>query len=170
MKQYHEILTSLDTNQQQAATIDKNAVIAAGAGSGKTRVLSARYVHLVVERGLAVDQILTLTFTTKAAAEMYSRIHATLRETDHPNARAALESFHLAKIQTIDSFCNAVARSACRSYGVSPDFSIDADQARRLAESLALAFSSSTGQAARFRICSRTTPWRISRPPFLPKP
>ena len=97
MKQYHEILTSLDTNQQQAATIDKNAVIAAGAGSGKTRVLSARYVHLVVERGLAVDQILTLTFTTKAAAEMYSRIHATLRETDHPNARAALESFHLAK-------------------------------------------------------------------------
>ncbi|HOU37833.1 MAG TPA: UvrD-helicase domain-containing protein [Treponemataceae bacterium] len=140
MKQYHEILTSLDTNQQQAATIDKNAVIAAGAGSGKTRVLSARYVHLVVERGLAVDQILTLTFTTKAAAEMYSRIHATLRETDHPNARAALESFHLAKIQTIDSFCNAVARSACRSYGVSPDFSIDADQARRLAESLALAF------------------------------
>ncbi len=133
-------MASLDANQQAATTIGKNAVIAAGAGSGKTRVLSARFIHLVVDRGLAVDEILTLTFTTKAAAEMYSRIHATLQETDHQNARAALDSFHLARIQTIDSFCNAVARSACRSYGVSPDFSIDADQARNLAESLALAF------------------------------
>ncbi|HHU35843.1 MAG TPA: UvrD-helicase domain-containing protein [Treponema sp.] len=140
MNNYQEIMQSLDKNQFEAATISKNAVIAAGAGSGKTRVLAARYIHLIVERGFTVDQILTLTFTTKAAAEMYSRIHTTLRETDHPNAKAALDSFHLAKIQTIDSFSNAITRSACRNYGVSPDFSIEADQARHLAETLALPF------------------------------
>lgn len=140
MKQYQDMIDSLDTNQRAAATMRKNAVIAAGAGSGKTRVLSARFVHLIVERGFTIDQILTLTFTTKAAAEMYSRIHGTLQETDHPNARKALESFHLAKIQTIDSFCNAIARSASRAWGVSPDYSIEADQAQLLAENLALTF------------------------------
>lgn len=140
MRQYQDMIDSLDTNQRAAATMKTNAVIAAGAGSGKTRVLSARFVHLIVERGFTVDQILTLTFTTKAAAEMYSRIHGTLQETDHPNARKALESFHLAKIQTIDSFCNAIARSASRAWGVSPDYSIEADQAQLLAENLALTF------------------------------
>ncbi len=140
MKQYQDLLDSLDTNQRAAATVQSNAVIAAGAGSGKTRVLSARFVHLIVERGFTVDQILTLTFTTKAAAEMYSRIHATLQETDHPNAKKALESFHLAKIQTIDSFCNAIARSSCRAWGVSPDYSIEAEQAQILADTLALTF------------------------------
>lgn len=140
MKQYQDLIDSLDTNQRAAATMKTNAVIAAGAGSGKTRVLSARYIHLIVERGFTVDQILTLTFTTKAAAEMYSRIHATLQETDHPNARKALESFHLAKIQTIDSFCNSIARSACRAWGIAPDFSIDSDQAKKLAGNLALTF------------------------------
>lgn len=138
MKTYRELIESLDPDQRSAATIGTDAVIAAGAGSGKTRVLAARYVHLVVEKGIPVDEILALTFTRKAAAEMYARIYATLRELDHPAAREAIAVFYKARIDTIDAFCNAVVRSASRRYGIAPDFSIDNDRAQELAERLAL--------------------------------
>ena len=55
----------LDAAQELAVKIDKNAVVSAGAGSGKTRVLAERFAHLVLEKHLAVDEILTLTFTKK---------------------------------------------------------------------------------------------------------
>lgn len=140
MKKYEELVNELDENQRAAARAEGNSVVAAGAGSGKTRVLAARYVHLVVEKGIDVDSILALTFTRKAAAEMYSRIYATLREIDHPLARDAVANFHLARIDTIDAFCGSVARSACRRYGVSPDFTVDNDEAKILARDLALPF------------------------------
>ena len=140
MQTYETLIAGLDANQQAAARIGANAVIAAGAGSGKTRVLAARYVHLIVKGGIAVDEILALTFTRKAAAEMYTRIYATLREIDDPAARNAVKNFHLARIDTIDAFCNSIARNACRNYGVSPDYQIDDKEARRLAEELALPF------------------------------
>jgi len=140
MKTYEQLIAELDENQRLASRIDTNAVIAAGAGSGKTRVLAARFVYLIVEKGIPVDEILALTFTKKAASEMYGRIYSTLREIDHPAAREAVMSFHLARIDTIDAFCNSIARSACRRYGISPDFEIDNDAATQLAEELALPF------------------------------
>ena len=140
MKRYETFLEGLSANQREAATIGRNAVIAAGAGSGKTRVLAARFVHLVVNEGIPVESILALTFTRKAAAEMYARIHSTLREIDHPLARAATENFHRARITTLDSFSGSIARHACRSYGVTPDFSTDATEVSRMAEELALPF------------------------------
>lgn len=139
-RSYESIMNELAPSQRKAAEIGENAVIAAGAGSGKTRVLAARYLHLVIEREIPVDEILTLTFTRKAAAEMYSRIYATLRDTDHPLAAEAVNAFHLARIDTIDAFCNSVARNACRNYGIAPDFSIDNDRAQEIAEELALKF------------------------------
>ena len=45
------IMDSLNENQKNAVTVEKNSVIAAGAGSGKTKVLAARYVYFVVEKG-----------------------------------------------------------------------------------------------------------------------
>lgn len=140
MRSYESLMEELDATQRAAATVRGNAVIAAGAGSGKTRVLAARYAHLVVERGFPPSSILALTFTRKAAAEMYSRIHATLRDTDHPAAREAVANFSFARIDTIDSFCNSVARAACRSYGIAPEFSIDDERAESLADELALSF------------------------------
>ncbi len=140
MKTLQELLAELDPDQLAAATAERNAVIAAGAGSGKTRVLAARYVYLAVEREIPVDEILALTFTRKAAAEMYARIYGTLRDLDHPRAKDAIADFHRARIDTLDAFCNSIVRSACRRYGVSPDFTIDNDRARDLAESLALPF------------------------------
>jgi len=139
-KSYDSIMEQLDPNQRAAARISTNSVIAAGAGSGKTRVLAARYLYLVIEKGIPVDEIVALTFTRKAASEMYSRIYASLREVDHPLAEEAVNAFHLARIDTIDAFCNSIARNACRKYGISPDFAIDNDGATDLAESLALPF------------------------------
>ncbi|MCA1949048.1 MAG: UvrD-helicase domain-containing protein, partial [Treponema sp.] len=75
-------LNMLDDEQLAAYEADHNVVVSAGAGSGKTTVLSHRYVRLVRDKKLPVDSILTLTFTRKAAAEMFSRIYQKLSEID----------------------------------------------------------------------------------------
>ncbi|WP_147635227.1 UvrD-helicase domain-containing protein, partial [Treponema pectinovorum] len=56
--------------QQRAIESIKNTVVAAGAGSGKTTVLSQRFLNLVKKFNYSVDEILTLTFTKKATVEM----------------------------------------------------------------------------------------------------
>ncbi|MEE4262988.1 MAG: UvrD-helicase domain-containing protein [Desulfobacteraceae bacterium] len=58
-------------------------LIIAGPGSGKTRTLTARIHHLITERGIAANQILAVTFTNKAAAEMQQRLRYLLMD-DHP--------------------------------------------------------------------------------------
>ena len=68
-------MAQLNKEQEKAVYQMNNAVVAAGVGSGKTFVLAQRYAHLILEKGFTVDQILTLTFTNKAAAEMYQRIY-----------------------------------------------------------------------------------------------
>jgi len=127
-----------DKDQRAAIDSDRNTVVAAGAGSGKTRVLAERYLRLVTERGLDLDSILTLTFTRKAQAEMYDRIYRRLSETQHPRAREQLEFFDTARISTLDSFCTALVRGACHRYGVSPDFSVDEVRLQRAAVEVAV--------------------------------
>ena len=68
----------LDDAQMNALKVQGNAVIAAGAGSGKTQVLATRFAWLIMTGQAKVDEILTLTFTNKAASEMYQRIYQTL--------------------------------------------------------------------------------------------
>ncbi|MDR2746685.1 MAG: UvrD-helicase domain-containing protein [Treponema sp.] len=132
----------LNPEQQRAVDCDRNAVAAAGAGSGKTSVLASRYVRLIKD-GLGVDQILTLTFTRKAAAEMYSRIYGALREESRTAGEgdlAALADFFHARIQTLDSYCAYIVRQGASRYGIRPDFSIDNEGARELAERESLPF------------------------------
>ena len=56
------------------------AVVVAGAGSGKTTVMAARVVYLVATGQVTPDQVLGLTFTTKAASELASRVRIALRD------------------------------------------------------------------------------------------
>ncbi|MBN2653069.1 MAG: UvrD-helicase domain-containing protein [Spirochaetales bacterium] len=115
------------TEEQKEAiyTVDKNLVVSAGAGSGKTTVLSARYEYLI-DSGLAgVDEILTLTFTEKAASEMKSRIRQDLAKSSNPKVAKELLNFRNAEISTIDSFCRRVVINANQDLGLPDTFSSD---------------------------------------------
>ncbi|MDR3302132.1 MAG: UvrD-helicase domain-containing protein [Spirochaetaceae bacterium] len=131
----------LISEQKKAIVLPCNVIVAAGAGSGKTSVLSARFVHLIVEKGFRVEEILTLTFTNKATNEMYERIyHSLSKKKDNKRAERAITDFHKAKIRTIDSFCADIARLGASYYGVSPDFKSDNEAIIRLAKESALSF------------------------------
>ncbi|MDR1240129.1 MAG: UvrD-helicase domain-containing protein [Treponema sp.] len=135
------ILAGLDPKQRAAVQSESNAVVSAGAGSGKTRVIASRYAWLVMEKGIPVEEIITLTFTNKAVNEMYRRIYGLLAaQTDNPKACEAAANFNRATIVTLDSFCTGVARIAARRYGIRPDFVCDPEGARRLAMESALPF------------------------------
>ena len=135
-----ELLSAMDEEQKRAVTLQINGAVAAGAGSGKTKVLASRYVWLVVEKKLKVDEILTLTFTNKAVSEMYSRIYRYLLEQPDIKAKDALKNFHKARISTLDSFSANIARTASARYGISPDFISDETALRDLARKAALRF------------------------------
>lgn len=129
----------LDDDQTRAIRASA-AVVSAGAGSGKTSVLTQRYARLVAEDHVPVDQILALTFTRKAAGEMYERIHAELRSRDTPFVREQLARFEQSAISTLDSFSAAIVRDGCTAYGIPPTFAIDEDAVADAAEQKALAF------------------------------
>ena len=122
--------------QKRVINTDVSAVVAAGAGSGKTTVLARRFVRLVVEKETPVEKILTLTFTKKATNEMFERIYRFLaeeKETAGPRETALLEKalgdFYKARIETLDAYCAAVVRSAPSGTGLSPDFAEDMERA-----------------------------------------
>ncbi|AEC02638.1 UvrD-helicase domain-containing protein [Parasphaerochaeta coccoides] len=128
----------LDDNQRRAVDCDSNCVVSAGAGSGKTTVLTYRFIRLLIEGKAHADQILTLTFTRKAAAEMHERIHALVSSLrDDPLMASELARFPQAQISTLDSFCSAIVRSDCIRYGITGDFSIDDDATTRFASVVA---------------------------------
>jgi len=143
----------LNKEQQAAAFCTENAVVAAGAGSGKTRVLANRFAWLLTEKdfktdeSVKIDEILTLTFTKKAAAEMFRRIHSLLtgiaeNETGYKaeKARQALDDFIHARIQTLDSYSASIVRQSASRYGISPDFTIDQERCRQIAMEESLPF------------------------------
>ena len=76
-----EIIDGLNDEQSQSVTLHdaQNALILAGAGSGKTRVLTHRIAYLVTQKNTYTDAILAVTFTNKAAKEMRERLEVLLR-------------------------------------------------------------------------------------------
>jgi ATP-dependent exoDNAse (exonuclease V) beta subunit len=131
---------SNDKDQEAAIGSLQNTVVTAGAGSGKTTVLVNRFVRLLETQDASIDEILTLTFTNKAAAEMYERIYKALLAAENPRLKQALLDFHKAQISTIDSFSAQVARASAARFGLPPDFIIDEEAAGRLAGETALDF------------------------------
>lgn len=107
-------LTLLNANQQTAVTWEKGPLLVlAGPGSGKTKVLTTRIVRLVSESPDKRFRILGLTFTTKAADEMRSRIDTLISD---GRDRVALATFH--------SFAADVLRQHGSHVGFRPDFVI----------------------------------------------
>lgn len=125
-----------DAYQQMAIDSKLNTVVSAGAGSGKTAVLSLRFLDFVLNRGCEVKEILTLTFTKKATTEMSSRIYQRLKESAPDRAA----DFHTANIKTLDSYCSQVAKTGAHLYGITPDFTQDEESLKAKLNSMALPF------------------------------
>ena len=95
------LLTDLNPQQRQAAAhINGPLLILAGAGSGKTRVITTRIAHLIADHQVAADQILALTFTNKAAAEMRERANRLVRRNESPRT----STFHAFGVQVIKQY------------------------------------------------------------------
>jgi ATP-dependent helicase/nuclease subunit A len=103
-------------------------VVAAGAGSGKTRVLVERIVRLAAE-GVSPTRILAITFTEKAAAELKHRVVEQFRVLGMDQARRDAE---VAYISTIHGFCARMLREWAVEAGVDPGFGIIDDVERAL--------------------------------------
>lgn len=109
------------TPEQLAATdyLRKDACIVAGPGSGKTTVLVERYRRLVFEHNLDPRQILAITFTEKAAANMKAKLAEQFRH--DPIRRRDLES---APVSTIHGYCVRLLKENAIAAGVDPRFSV----------------------------------------------
>lgn len=98
--------------QRQAVETPGSVVIAAGAGSGKTRVLTARVVQ-ALKRGVRPQAIVVVTFTVAAAGELYARIHAAVvaqAACQGDRWAQVLSELPLMTVTTIDSLCARIAR------------------------------------------------------------
>ncbi|BDH08264.1 DNA helicase PcrA [Streptomyces seoulensis] len=117
------LLEGLNENQRAAvAHAGSPLLIVAGAGSGKTRVLTHRIAHLLAERHVHPGQILAITFTNKAAGEMKERVE----ELVGPRAGAMW-------VMTFHSACVRILRRESKRLGFTSSFSIyDAADSKRL--------------------------------------
>lgn len=116
------MLDNLTKEQKEAVTIiGRDICVNAGAGSGKTRVLVERFVHLVRGCNVPVNDILTITFTEKAANEMKVRIADTFKRY---GMKKEQEEVELAYISTIHGFCARLLRENAGEAMVDPQFDI----------------------------------------------
>jgi len=119
-----ELLVGLNPEQRRAVLHEGSPLlIVAGAGSGKTAVLTRRIAYLLAARDVGPGQVLAITFTNKAAAEMRERVVALVG----PRARSMW-------VSTFHSTCVRILRNqAALINGLNSNFSIyDADDSRRL--------------------------------------
>lgn len=107
-------LDTLNEPQREAVLCTEGPLLVlAGAGSGKTRVLTHRIAHLVVDLGVAPWQIMAITFTNKAAAEMRERLGQLMGG----YVRGMW-------VSTFHSMCVRILRSDCERLGFAPGFTI----------------------------------------------
>lgn len=113
----NDFLKDLNKEQKQAVEqTDGPIIILAGAGSGKTRVLIHKVLHLINAKNVPADNILMVTFTNKAAAEMKERIAAKVGTSQKP------------LVATFHSLCAKILRIDGKEIGLSPKFIIYDDQ------------------------------------------
>ncbi|HNR33955.1 MAG TPA: UvrD-helicase domain-containing protein [Candidatus Hydrogenedentes bacterium] len=121
--------------QQRAVTsMQKTLCVDAGAGSGKTRVLIERIVYLIEEQNADLDEIVAITFTDKAAAEMKTRLRQAFRMKAPLDSAEGMTRWRdlerrveTARIGTIHSFCGNLLREHALHIGTDPDFAVMAE-------------------------------------------
>ena len=123
-----------DQQQQPVMTRGGDVVVTAGAGTGKTRTLVARFLSLVLE-GVSLREVVAVTFTRKAARELRNRVRAELTrllDDEDPHAdpartqrlREELNNLDAARIGTIHNLCAEILRTHPAEAGIDPRFRI----------------------------------------------
>ena len=123
-----EYLLNLNGNQKEAVSyLDGPLLIVAGAGSGKTRVLTSRIAHIIKKHKAFPNQILAVTFTNKAAKEMQIRVSKFLKK----------EAIGLPWLGTFHSISAKLLRKHADAVGLKSNFSIiDQDDQIRLIKNI----------------------------------
>ncbi|MFH0863569.1 MAG: UvrD-helicase domain-containing protein [Candidatus Gottesmanbacteria bacterium] len=127
-----DLLKDLNPQQQEAVlATDGPVLILAGAGSGKTKVLTYRVAYLIQEKGIHPENILMVTFTNKAAGEMKDRIKKLLSYPLDPkpiSSKDASDVNTLPYAGTFHSFCAKVLRKDGQYLGIPPNYLIYDDK------------------------------------------
>lgn len=147
-----EYLNNLNNAQKEAVLyLDGPLLIVAGAGSGKTKVLTSRIVHIIKEKKAFPNQILSVTFTNKAAKEMQNRVSSILNS----------EAIGLSWLGTFHSICAKLLRKHAPAAGLTSNFTIiDTDDQVRLIKNICKAENIDIKQLAPKFILSIIDRWK----------
>ena len=146
--------TNTPTKEQlrAIANIDESLTVTAGAGSGKTFVLTHRYFQILAEQKAALNEILTITFTEKAANQMKQKIRDLITTRARGEAdphfppatkpgmvipspeywQKLLNNFEQSYISTIHGFCSRMLRESAITIGLDPEFTVMDDHTTAL--------------------------------------
>mgnify|MGYP003689013057 CR=1 FL=1 len=147
-----EYLKNLNNAQKEAVLyLDGPLLIVAGAGSGKTKVLTSRIAHIIKEKKAFPNQILSVTFTNKAAKEMQNRVSVILNT----------EATGLPWLGTFHSICAKLLRKHASAAGLNSNFTIiDTDDQIRLIKNICKAENIDIKQLAPKFILSIIDRWK----------
>ena len=147
-----EYLKNLNKAQKEAVLhLDGPLLIVAGAGSGKTKVLTSRIAHIIKEKKAFPNQILSVTFTNKAAKEMQNRVSTILNS----------EAIGLSWLGTFHSICAKLLRKHAGAAGLTSNFTIiDTDDQIRLIKNICKAENVDIKQLAPKYILSIIDRWK----------
>jgi len=147
-----EYLNNLNVAQKEAVLyLDGPLLIVAGAGSGKTKVLTSRIAHIIKEKKAFPNQILSVTFTNKAAKEMQNRVSSILNS----------EAIGLSWLGTFHSICAKLLRKHATAAGLTSNFTIiDTDDQVRLIKNICKAENIDIKQLAPKYILSIIDRWK----------
>jgi len=140
MEVIHTPDASLTSSQRRAVEARGNVLVMAGAGTGKTKTLVARCLDCLARERASLDELLIVTFTEAAAAELRQRLRRELEKKsvaepadEHWPRQLAL--FDLAHIGTLHGFCLKLIREHFYELGLDPQFAIlDESEARQRAD------------------------------------
>ena len=123
-----DYLNNLNDKQKEAVTyLNGPLLIVAGAGSGKTKVLTSRISHIILSGKASTNEILAVTFTNKAANEMLSRVLSNLKK----------KKFGMPWIGTFHSICVKILRKHARAVELNYNFTIvDQDDQKKLLKNI----------------------------------
>ena len=147
-----DYLKNLNEAQKEAVThLDGPLLIVAGAGSGKTRVLTSRIAHIIAEKKAFPNQILAVTFTNKAAKEMQTRVSKILKSS----------ATGLSWLGTFHSICAKLLRKHAPAVNLKSNFTIiDTDDQIRLIKNICKSENIDTKQLAPRYVIAIIDKWK----------